>query len=201
MGAFQTVRGNLYGATAFLVFGNFWFSNGLSQVLKQFGITESTPAATLIGDQDAWGTCFRSLFMLAFSLALLKQTFVMNKLSTSLISLLCLKIGCAAFAGWSKAAQWSQFVFGWLTTMMAFYIFFVEFTNQVYKREVFKTYKWSEDHSPEEVFGATGRGLGTLFSKAVQLRQASSHTNIRRLVREASVVHSSPSERSGKKSV
>ena len=101
----------------------------------------------------------------------------MNKLSTTLISLLCIKIAFGAFGGWSKAAQWCQFVFGWLTSAMAFYIFFIELTNQVYKREVFRTFKWSEEHSPEEVFGATGRGLGTLFSKAVQLRQANSQTN------------------------
>jgi len=54
---------------------------------------------------------------------------------------------------------------------LAFYVFMVEFTNQVYHREVFRVHKWSIKDSPEEVFGLAGRGQ-TLYSKAARLRQA-----------------------------
>ena len=66
VGIFQTLRGNLYGATAFLVFGNFWFSNGLVQLLRQFGVTETTPAAALFDDSDPWGTFLRNVLYLPF---------------------------------------------------------------------------------------------------------------------------------------
>jgi len=104
-------------------------------------------------------------------MALLKQTFVMSKLSTTLIALLCGKIACQAVAGWSDTMKWMQVVFGWITSWFAFYVFLVEFTNQVYHREVFKTHKWSVENSPEEVFGAAGKPQ-TLYSKAARLRQA-----------------------------
>jgi hypothetical protein len=95
----------------------------------------------------------------------------MSKLSTTLISLLLFKVGFSAFTGWSEACKWAQLVSGVITSAFAFYVFLVEFTNGVYHREVFPTFKWSKKHSPEEVFGAAGRS-GTLFSKAARLRQA-----------------------------
>lgn len=169
--SFNCLRGNLYGATAFFGFGNFWFANGVTLVLRNHFSGPDTEAGDLIYNPDPWGLFFRSLFVFAFSAALLKQTLVMSRLSTTLIGLLCLKVGAAAFTGWTEVMQWIQLVFGTITSLFAFYVFMVEFTNGMYHREVFKPYKWSVEHSPEEVFGAAGKS-GTLFSKAVRLRQA-----------------------------
>ena len=172
---FQVYRNNIYGTVAFLGFGSFWFANGLTSILQTYFLDtdvdnddDNVNLATLA---DPWGRFIRTFFVLAFSCSLLQQTFVMSRLSSTLIFLLCLKVGAAALGGWSRALQWCQFVFGWTTSAFAFYVFLVEFTNQVYHREVFKTYKWSEDNSPEEVFGASGK-LDTLHSKAARLRQA-----------------------------
>lgn len=168
---FQVLRNNVYGATAFFGFGSFWFSNGLIEILSTFFASETTPANDLSGVTDPWGNFIRIMFVFAFSCALLVQTFAMNRLSSTLIGLLCLKNFASAFAGFSKVAEWVQFALGWTLALFAYYVFLVEFTNQIYNREVFRVFKWSEQHSPEEVFGAPGRS-GTLHSKATRLRQA-----------------------------
>lgn len=147
----QTFRNNLYGATAFLGFGTFWFSNGLTAILATHFSGDGTLAQELIDDSDPGGLFFRSLFSFAFTAVLLKQTFVMSKLSTTLISLLCLKIAAGAFTGWFEEFRWLQLIFGVATSGFAFWVFTVELTNQIYHREVFPTYKWSQKHSPEEV--------------------------------------------------
>lgn len=184
VGSFQVVRNNAYGATAFLGFGSFWFSNGLFAILRFYFASDGTLAYDLLSEPDDWGIFVRSLFVFGFSAALLKQTFVMNRLSTTLIALLCCKVFFQAFAIFTNVILWFQFVFGWLTSVFAFYVFLVELTNAIYKREVFPTYKWSTEHSPEEVFGAAGRP-DTLYSKATRLRRAS-YPNVRR-VRAATV--------------
>ena len=168
---FQVVRNNVYGATAFFGFGCFWFANGTILILKTYGASIDTPAYDLLSLSDPWGDLIRVMFIFAFCCALLVQTFAMNRLSSTLIGLLCAKVFFQAFAGLSTGVKWTQFIFGCLTSVFAFYVFLVEFTNQVYQREVFRVFKWSEEHSPEEVFGAAGR-LGTLHSKAARLRQA-----------------------------
>lgn len=170
VGIFQVLRNNVYGATAFLGFGSFWCSNGIVAILEAYA-SDGTTAQDLILMSDPWGNFVRILFILAFCLALEIQTFAMNRLSSILIGLLCLKFFVQALAAWSTAAQWAQFAFGVLTSAFAFYVFVVEFTNQIYHRQIFRVYKWSEENSPEEVFGASGR-LGTLHSKAARLRQA-----------------------------
>lgn len=167
---FQVVRGNIYGSVAFLGFGAIWVSSGLREVLVTF-FSGYDPADNLIADSDPWGDCIRALYELAFSVVLLIQTLRINRLSTSVITLLCFKLLFAAFAGWNTAVRWIYFVFSWLTSFMAFYVSMVEMTNQVYQREVFRTFKWSESDSPDEVFGASGRPL-TLYSKAMKLRAA-----------------------------
>jgi len=69
----------------------------------------------------------------------------------------------SSLAGFAKGngVLWTQFVLDVLTSSLAFYIYLVEFTNQVYQREVFTVWRWSEECSPEEVFGAAGL-TGTL---------------------------------------
>jgi len=188
VGIFQVVRGNLYGATAFSAFGCFWLANGAMQILSHhFSAIGDSRADELLqdgNDNDAWGYCLRQVYILAFCCALLLQTLVMDRLSTVLIALTCVKVSIAAFTGWSETCKWIEFVLGWMLSAFAYYVFVVEFTNQVYHRDFFKTYKWSENHSPEEVFGAPGRH-GTLQSKAKRLRQAN-YINPR-MVRGASV--------------
>ena len=169
--SFNVIRGNLYGAIAFFGFGSFWFASGLTSILRLHFSPPDSEAGEMLDNTDPWGLFFRSLFVFAFSCALEKQTFVMSKLSSTLIGLLCLKVGAQAFTGWSEVLQWFQLVFGTITSVFAFFVFLVEFTNGVYHREVFPSFKWSVEHSPEEVFGAAGRS-GTLFSKAAHLRQA-----------------------------
>jgi succinate-acetate transporter protein len=176
-GYLQVYRNNIYGAVAFLGFGAFWFANGTKVILETHFSAPGTIAAELLaannGDPpyDPWGALIRACYSLAFTLALLKQTFVMSKLSTTLITLLAGKVLFQAVAGWSDVMAWLQVCFGWLTSWFAFYVFLVEFTNQVYHRDVFCTYKWSLQNSPEEVFGAAGSSQ-TLYSKAAKLRQA-----------------------------
>jgi succinate-acetate transporter protein len=176
---FQVLRNNAYGATAFFGFGSFWFSFGSYTILRTFFASEGTVAYDMLEGHDPWGSFFRSMFVFAFSVALLIQTFAMNRLSSTLIGLLCFKMLFSAFAGWSVALRWCQFVFGWMTSVFAFYVFVVELTNSIYHREVFPVYKWSLETSPDEAFGAPGR-TGTLYSKAARLRRAS-YPNVRKI--------------------
>lgn len=188
-GLLQVFRNNIYGAVAFLGFGSFWFANGARVILETHFSGTGTVAADIIAGEssDSWGKFIRASYVLAFSLALLKQTLVMNKLSTTLIALLTAKVLFQALAGWSDVLAWIQVCFGWLTSWFSFYVFVVELTNQVYHREVFCTYKWSSQNSPEEVFGAAGASQ-TLYSRAARLRQAR-YPNVSR-VRSAMAVHS-----------
>jgi succinate-acetate transporter protein len=171
VGIFQVIRGNLYGATAFLGFGTLLFSFGSSTILETY-FSGEVPEELLDLD-DPLGSAIRNWYVLAFTAVLLKQTFVMNKLSTTLISLLCIKILAASLAGWSNAMAWMQMISGWLTSIFAFFVFTVELTNSMYHRQVFPTFKWDQHHSPEEVFGAAGR-QSTLYSRAARLRHAGS---------------------------
>jgi hypothetical protein len=132
---------------------------------------QGTLADDLAGITDPWGNFSRIIFVFAFCCALLIQTFAMNRLSTTLIALLCIKVALQAVAGWSTTVQWLQLVFGVVPAAFAFYVFLVELTNQVYRREVFPVMKWSDQHSPGETFGTMGR-TRTLHSKATRLFQA-----------------------------
>ena len=171
VGIFEVFRNNIYGAVAFLTFGCIWFSNGLSIILQTHFSGTDTPANEFLGEADPWFNFVRIAIIFAFCCALEVQTWTMNKLSSILVGILCVKLFFQSFAPWSLGAEWMEFILGWVLTCFAFYVFFVEFTNQVYQRTVFPMYKWSEEESPEEIFGAAGRS-GTLTSKAARLRQA-----------------------------
>lgn len=169
VGIFQVLRNNIYGATAFLGFGTLWFSFGSTVILETYFLGDVPE--DLLEQDDPLGSAIRNWYILAFTGVLLKQTFVMNKLSTILIGLLCIKILAASLAGWSTAMAWLQMGVGWITSIFAFFVFTVELTNNVYHRQVFPTFKWDQNHSPEEVFGAAGRP-STLYSRAALLRHA-----------------------------
>ena len=175
---FQVLRNNIYGATAFFGFGAFWMAAGVSQILQLYVAVPGTrahdiiTAATESSDNDAVGAFIRTMFMLSFTVALWIQTFRMNKLTTILILILIFKLLFASLMGFTETSmQYAHLIAGYITSIFAFYVFLVEFTNNVYDREVFCTYKWSDLHSPEEVFGAAGK-IGTLRSRATKLRQA-----------------------------
>merc|ERR1712183_1012765 len=74
-------------------------------------------------------------------------------------------------APFSHPCKWIQLVFGWLLTIWAFYTFTVEFTNEVYNREVINMFRWNND-SPHEVFGAAGRSNTLVHKKVTMLRTA-----------------------------
>lgn len=116
-------------------------------ILETFFASEGTPAEELLGVEDEWGAFIRIMFIFAFCCALEVQTFAMNRLSLLLIALLSIKVFVQAFARWSKVAQWIQFVVDWMTSIFAFYVFMIEFTNQIYQREVFHIFKWSDEQS------------------------------------------------------
>jgi succinate-acetate transporter protein len=124
---FQVVRNNVYGATAFFGFGCFWFSNGLIEILAGNDPDSAQQAAPY----DAWGNFIRLWFILAFCIGLEIQTFAMNKLSSTLIGLLSLKVFFQALIPWSNACAWLTFGVGWATSLFAYYVFLTEFTNQV----------------------------------------------------------------------
>ena len=194
-GILQVFRNNIYGAVAFLVFGSFWFANGTKVILETHFSGPGTKAYELKqveSSHDPWGTMVRLLYIMGFVVVLLGNTFAGSKASTCLMSLLICKFLCQIGAAWSDAAGWMQVFFGWLVSWLAFYVFIVEMTNQVYHREVFELHKWSEDHSPDEMFAQPGNGHHTLYSKA-QRKVKHSVSNIAKvrmaLHRSASMLH------------
>jgi succinate-acetate transporter protein len=179
-GVFQVFRNNIYGAVAFLVFGSFWFANGTKVILETHFSGPGTKAYDLKQSEsssDPWGSMIRFLYIMGFVVVLLGNTFAGSKVSTCLMSLLICKFLCQIGAAWSDVAGWMQVFFGWLVSWLAFYVFLVEMTNQVYHREVFELHKWSEEHSPGEMFAQPGNGQHTLYSKA-QRKVKRSFSNI-----------------------
>jgi succinate-acetate transporter protein len=169
VGMFEVTRNNIFGATAFMAFGSFWLANGTKLILENYFPAE-IPDDLLVADPV--GNFIRNFYIFGFVCVLLKQTLIMNKLITSLISLLAVMMLSTSLTGWSVAFEWIQMVFGWMVSLFAFYLFTAEFTNEVYQREVFNMHPWVHDSS-DEVFGAAGRA-NTLQSKATKLRLAHS---------------------------
>lgn len=172
VGMWEVTRNNIYGATAFSLFGCFWLANGLKLILvNYFG---ANIPEELLGPDD-WGNFIRNLYILGFTSVLFKQTLIMNRVTTTLITLLCLLVLFIALSGWSEVIEWFQMVFGWCVSAFAFFTFTAEMTNEVYQRQVFNLYPWVAD-SPDEVFGAAGKA-NSLYSKAARLRSASVHAS------------------------
>jgi len=168
VGLNEISRNNVYGATAFMAFGCFWLANGTKLILLTYFPDE-------ISDEQLLGTSevadfVREFYIFMFACALFKQTLVMNKLTTGLISVLILYLVSASVAGWSEAFSWIKMILGWVLSLYAFFLFFAELTNEVYQREVINLFPWNED-SPGEAFGAAGRA-NTLQHKAIDLRTA-----------------------------
>lgn len=167
VGMYEVLRNNVYGATAFMAFGCFWLANGTKIIFSSYFPADIPDE--LLGP-DPVGNFIRHVYIFGFACVLFKQTLVMYRLTTALITLLCCLTFVTSFAGWSIAFEWMQMIFGFMVSIFSFYTFTVEFTNEVYQREVFKMYPWHK-HSSAEVFGAAGRP-NTLQSKATNLRLA-----------------------------
>ena len=135
----------------------------------------------LLLEPDPWGHFVREIYILFLVVCLLKQTLVMNKTTTSLICVLIVKLilaACEEFGGEGSDTnvnlRWASCVTTYLLSVCAGYVFWVEFTNEVYgpikQGEPYNLFPWNEN-SAEEAFGAAGR-VGGLQSKAVRLRKA-----------------------------
>jgi succinate-acetate transporter protein len=185
VGTLQVFRNNLFGAVAFLGFGTFWFSKGVQVILETHFSSEGTMADDLLdGSVDNVGECVQTLFILAFVCGLWLQSFLLSKLTTVLISLSCTKLVIQAFRllrdDNDGPLAYMQLIVGWATSAFAFWVFIVEFTNSVYGGDVFPTWKWSEEHSPAELFGVSGLA-NTLQPNSAKLHQARSREDHRRI--------------------
>ena len=141
-------------------------------------------AEEVLLEPDPWGHFVREIYILFLAICLFKQTLVMNKTTTSLICVLIAKLVVAAceefeFGGTTtssseataNAMKWTSCILTYLLSVCAGYVFWVEFTNEVYHpNEPYRLFPWNE-HSAEEAFGASGR-QGGLQSKAARLRRA-----------------------------
>jgi uncharacterized protein len=172
VGLNEITRNNVWGATAFLAFGCFWMANGLKIILLTYfsdGIdVKYLPASgTITNGAD---TFVREFMIMIFAFVLLKQTFIMNKLTTGMISTLIAYLFAASLGGWYEAAEWIKMILGFVLALYALFLFYAELTNEVYHREVVCLYPWNVN-STIEAFGAAGR-TNTLQTKAVDLRTA-----------------------------
>lgn len=165
-----------YGAVAFLGFGTFWFSNGLEVILETHFSSEGTYAESLLnGPVAKVGAFVHIMFMFAFVCDLWDKPFLSSKLTTILVSLLCVKLIVQAFRLLQEdhdgALAYMQLIFGWATSAFAFWVFLVEVTSEVHKKQFCHTFKWPEEHSPEDVVAVSGM-VDTLESNAVRLCQS-----------------------------
>jgi succinate-acetate transporter protein len=168
VGLNEITRNNVYGATAFLAFGSFWLANGTKNMLTTY-FPDEINDSFLIGSGNV-DTCVREVWIMLFACALFKQTLAMNMLTSGVVALLIAYLFSGSVAPWSEAFEWIRLILGFALSLYAFFLFYVELTNEVYHRKVYNLYPWSET-SPEEVFGAAGR-MSTLQHKALELRTA-----------------------------
>lgn len=203
-GMWEVTRNNIYGATAFMAFGSFWLANGLKIILVNY-FPDEIPSE-LLAASDPTGNCIRNLWISAFLCVLFKETLVMNKLSSTLIALVVCFVAATAFSGWSEAMEWIQLIIGCIVSLLSFYVFTAEFTNEVYHQQVsvpmwqrciwhyanIQKFTHSDSfffsflqvfdlhpwstESPEEIFGAPGR-RNKLQIKAVELRTAHNYSD------------------------
>ena len=172
VGMFEAARNNVYGATAFMAFGSFWLANGTKLIFKAY-FPDQIPDE--LRGSDPGGSFIRNFYILAFVCVLFKQTLIMNKLSSILIgSLICL-LFATCFAPWSVAFEWIQLICSIFVSLWSFFAFTSEFTNEVYHKEIYNVWPWTQPTGDEDfgqVFAAAGRST-TLYSHAAKLRSAS----------------------------
>jgi succinate-acetate transporter protein len=173
VGLSEISRNNVYGATAFLAFGCVWLANGTFFILTTY-FPEQIPEVIFSStSNNSPDTFLRVILIMLFACALLKQTFVMKKITTAFIGTLIVYLFFASLVGWSEVFLWLKMIFGFILCAFAFFIFYAELTNEVYQRTVINLYPWTP-HSAEEAFGAVGRANG-LRAMAIDLRTAGHH--------------------------
>ena len=176
VGMFAVARNDVYGATAFMAFGSFWLANSTKLILIAY-FPEQIPTEFLAGS-DPVGGFIRNFYIFGFVCVLFKQTLNINKLSSILIAGLMVQMIATSVAGWSLACQWIQLFASTFVSLWAFFAFAIEFTNEVYHKEVFNVWPWHEptaDQAFGPVFSAPGRS-NTLYSHAARLRLAARTT-------------------------
>ena len=189
-GLVEASRNNIYGGTAFLAFGCFWLANSTKIILTVY-FPDQIPEQYLAAS-DPVGDFIRNFYIFSFVCVLFKQTLVGSKLNSLLIGLLALKVFAASLAGWSIVLEWIHMVASLFVSLVAFYIFGAEFTNEVYQKEVFHMHRWSAD-SPEQSFAAAGRS-SSLQSRAAMLRRANAIKESTATFRDLRSVQPTPSE-------
>ncbi|KAI2500337.1 GPR1/FUN34/yaaH family [Fragilaria crotonensis] len=194
-GLVEASRNNIYGGTAFLAFGCFWLATSTKLILTVY-FPDQIPEQYLSAP-DPVGDFFRNFYIAAFVCVLYKQTLIASKLTTLLIGLLACKVFAASLAGWSEVLEWIEMIFAILVSLVAFYIFGAEFTNEVYQREVFNMHRWNAD-SPQQIFAAAGRS-SSLQSRAVMLRTANALKHTATTFRELRSVQPAANEDEVKK--
>jgi uncharacterized protein len=177
VGLIEAKRNNIFGCTAFLLFGAIWLANGTRMIITNYFPAEIDPDLL---DDDSTGVLLLTLWQLALVLCLLYQTFAMGQLNTILLSLLSVKLICASVTGYSRVMEWFDLIMTALVACMAFYLFAAEFTNEVYHQQVFNLYPWKSANKADgssfvsdEVWGTPGR-VNKLQIRSVQLRAAHS---------------------------
>jgi len=175
VGILEVFRNNVYGATAFMSFGSFWLANGLQLLIKSYFPTE-IPEDYL--GEDEWGHAIRTFYLAAFVAALGVQTLQINKVTTSLICLLFTKLVFAAFEESYTWCRWTTMVLTWAVSILAFFLFGMELTNEVYGYEVFNLLPWHDVDT--QAFAAAGKsGAMVIPQYALELRTARVRTTRR----------------------
>jgi succinate-acetate transporter protein len=173
VGINEISRNNIYGATAFLAFGCFWMANGTVIILKTYFPDEIPDSIRYSTSSNAPDTFVRECYVMIFACALFKQTLIMNKVTTGLIGTLIIYVFTASLGGWNDVFLWMKVVLGFILSIYALFVFYAEFTNEVYQRTVVNLYPWNSNSSVE-AFGAAGRE-NMLQVRAIDLRTAGHH--------------------------
>jgi succinate-acetate transporter protein len=171
VGLNEISRNNIYGATAFLVFGGFSMANGAAFILQTYFPGEMPDFIRYSTSSNAPDTFVRECFKLIFACALFKQTLVTTKVTTGLMGTFIIYLFSSALGGWNEKMLWMKVVVGFILSIYALFVFYASFTNEVYQRTVFNLYPWTNKTVSVDEFGAAGRE-NMLKVRAIDLRTA-----------------------------
>jgi len=153
VGIFEATRNNIYGATAFTAFGCFWLANGLQFILTTY---LDVPEAPELREKTPWGTLIKDAYITLFILVLFYQTLRMNRVGQLIIGWIAVWLVMTICAGWSDGFTWAKIISAIFLSMVSFYGFTAELTNEIRHKEVMCMCPVQKE--TEEVFGAAGRG-------------------------------------------
>jgi succinate-acetate transporter protein len=171
VGLNEARRNNVFGTTIFFTIGSSWLSSGFTKILLAYFPDEIDP---ILLQPDPVGKLLLGFWYILFIGVMAKQTFIMSRFATTLVSALLLLTTCRAVSGWSRPMEWIQLVAGVIAAFTAFYGFMAELTNEMHHKKVFNLYPWKNTATvgiTEEVWGAPGR-ISDLQARAIELRMA-----------------------------